>query len=224
MKWFKHHCDAHDNKKLIPLLRRAGVEGYGRYWLLCEFIGAHVAGKSGHIVTLFPEDCAKILHTKREQCRNFLNICAELDLLSFDGSGNKWTIEMAKLLEIRDEYSRKSGQAPDTLPTDSGQYPELIDKRENKKEKESPAPQLHKNLLAFNDWILKREGELMKYFETSYAHLGGVKHLKVVVKEIREAIFLDPESSKYQWNQHRENESWGEVIRGWNRTAIRSAV
>lgn len=36
MAYFSHDSDAHDDIKMRRLIKRLGLEGYGRFWLLCE--------------------------------------------------------------------------------------------------------------------------------------------------------------------------------------------
>lgn len=219
MRWLKHLTAAHNDSKINKIRSEFGASGYGMYWLVLERIAGQMSSDNRRtILGDSAKGWGKFLGTRSDHARKILGRFGEYGLMIVEISGEYIEINCPNLLKYKDESFQKSGRG--VTPT-----PEVEQNRiEQNREEESAAPQPPRNLLAFNAWILKREGELMKYFETSYAHLGGVKHLKVVLKEIREAIFLDPESSKYQWNQHRENESWGEVIRGWNRTAIRSAV
>lgn len=220
MRWFKHFSDANGNKKLLPLLRKTGPSGYGRWWILLETVAAQMSEDSGHILTYSRADWAKILRTKPEHCENFLTICQQLNLLVFTRSGDDLTISIPKLLEIKDEYSQRSGHNRESVGRKSGECP--ASEGEGDKEGEGEGePRQPKTLKSFNNWLLKREGDLIPFFETSYAHVGGVKHLQKVVMEIREAIFLNPEDQK--WLDHAKNGSWGDVVRGWNRIAIREA-
>jgi len=201
-------------------LRKTGPSGYGRWWILLETVAEQMSDDSGHILTFSRQDWAKILRTKPEHCENFLTICQQLKLLVFTRSGDDLTISIPKLLEIKDEYLRKSGHSPDKLRTNSGATPASEGDTETDTETEGEsAPD---NLGAFNDWIAKREVDLIPYFEISYSHVGGLTHLKRVVSEIREAIFLNPDDEK--WHNHRLAQSWGDVVRSWNRTAIRSGT
>ena len=44
MKYFSHDSDASKDIKCRRLIRRLGMEGYGRWWLLCELL----ASEDGH--------------------------------------------------------------------------------------------------------------------------------------------------------------------------------
>ena len=66
MDYFKHDADAHADPKLCDLRDIAGMEGFGRYWLLVEVL----AGREGHAYEV--EDRA----TGRDRWRRF---AAELE-------------------------------------------------------------------------------------------------------------------------------------------------
>lgn len=46
MRWFKHYSDAHTSESLSTLILDLGFEGYGRYWMLMEFLAFKFDGET----------------------------------------------------------------------------------------------------------------------------------------------------------------------------------
>ena len=216
MRWLKHLSNAHNDEKVNRLRSEFGAAGYGMYWLVLERIAGQISSDNPRTIL---GDSAKgwgmFLGTRADHARKVLGRFGESGLMVVRISGDHIEINCPNLLKYKDEHSRRSGVGKLVTP------PIDRDKRiENREKREDVTPQ-PTNLASFNDWMEKRETDLIPFFEVNYNHLGGVEHLRSVVKEIREAIFLDPNSPKYKWDQHRENGTWGDVVRGWNRTAAR---
>lgn len=219
MRWLKHLSNAHDDHKINKLREKFGAEGYGFYWLVLERIAGQMS--SSNPLTILGDSAkgwGKFLGTRTDYARKILGYFGESGLMIVRISGDDIEINCPNLLKYKDETTQRVGNR-------SGTNRAVEEKRiEQNREEKRGARQQPENLKAFNAWIEKRESELVPYFETNYSHVGGRKHLKKVVDQIREAIFLDPNSVKYQWDQHRENDDWGDVVRSWNRIAIRSGA
>ncbi len=100
----------------------------------------------------------------------------------------------------------------------STELPHLQKQEANKTEAVvTPAQQLLAN---FNDWMVRNKDDIVSAFEVGYAHVGGVSMLRSVADEIREAILMCP--TDIRWEQHRNNQTWGNCIRAWNRNKIRA--
>lgn len=121
MRWYKHKTNAHSDDKMVELLRRFGPAGYGRYHLLLEHVGQKVKGSSGYTVSHDLSTWAQILRTKSDSAEILLGFCSDSALIVLGHSGNDITISIPKLLEIRDEYSEKSGHGRENVPTNSPQ-------------------------------------------------------------------------------------------------------
>lgn len=145
MKWFKHMSDASEDEFLSGLEAIFGWEGYGRWWKILEIIAKQM-DKSDKCSACYPwSDWQRLLKGKKGKLEEFLIHCEKKNKIylryndafqvhsdfisdSFPvhfgnktemkgkQNGNVLEIYCPKLLEFRDEYSRKSGQSPDTTP------------------------------------------------------------------------------------------------------------
>lgn len=139
MRWFKHRTDASDDEFIASLECALGLEAYARWWKLLEAIGKQM-DKTGKCSASYPIlKWMNILSCRYEKTlTEFLIFCmskGKLDVSSTlarrgDEAGNfireiftkkgELIVSCPKLLEYRDEYSKKSGQTPDKLRTNSG--------------------------------------------------------------------------------------------------------
>ena len=115
MKWFKHFTNASTGETLSELFDEFGFEGLGMFWVLVETVGSHWDGKSipcmrrsrkvwRKLTGIYPQTFEKLLR--------FLEDISDLSA-TFDEKGIEVCIP--KLLEIKDEYTRKSGHSPDNV-------------------------------------------------------------------------------------------------------------
>lgn len=103
LAYFSHDADAASDIKCRKLLRRRGVAGYGRWWLLCE----HMAKASGHSIQISEEEDAEILaedlqFESIDELMSFLGELADLNLIDFKrfGSGEIWSNRMGRNAEV----------------------------------------------------------------------------------------------------------------------------
>lgn len=125
MKWFRHMSDASEDEFLARLERDLGLESYARWWKMLEAIAKLMDG-SGRCEVEYPTTkWMSVLSIKREKIlRIFLNYCENYQKISVQYSDKIIKIRCVKLLELRDEYSRKSGQNPDRYPDKVAPEPE----------------------------------------------------------------------------------------------------
>lgn len=129
MRWFKHLTMAHEDAGLATLAEELGAGGYGIYWFLLEHFGSVMEKDCARVPTLVHSDLrwAKICCCSTRMFRTFVERAAELKLIesrtpaelkqySSRTPAKRFEICIPKLLKYRDEYSRKSGVAPDKLP------------------------------------------------------------------------------------------------------------
>ena len=115
MKWFKHFTDASDDEFIAELEERFGLEGYARWWKLLEVVGAQFK-QGGLPIAAYPWPIWQAkLRGKRNKLETFLVHLENNLRINQKLTGNILEIKIPKLLEIKDEYSRKSGHTPDTL-------------------------------------------------------------------------------------------------------------
>ncbi len=82
MPWFTHDSDAASDMKCRRLIKRYGLEGYGRWWLLCEAL----AGTDWHRIDV-SDDCGLeimadiLMYDSGDDAREFLVTIAALGLI-----------------------------------------------------------------------------------------------------------------------------------------------
>jgi hypothetical protein len=114
MKWFKHLSAASDDEFVAELEDIFGWEGYGRWWKILEIIAKQMDETERCHVEYSWIRWQSLLKGKRNKLETFLVHCQNQGKMKLEQNGNVLKIICPKLLELRDEYSRKSGQAPDT--------------------------------------------------------------------------------------------------------------
>lgn len=117
MKWFKHKTDASSGDTLIKIEREFGLEGYARWFKILERVGREMDKTGKCSADLHMNDWGSLLRCKPNKLETFLTYVAYVSDLSWKRSGDVLEIKVPSLLKIKDEYARKSGQAPDTLRT-----------------------------------------------------------------------------------------------------------
>jgi hypothetical protein len=123
MKWFKHYSDASDDEFIAKLESQFGLEGYARWWKILEIISKQM-DETNRCHAEYPVDKWKrLLSIKQEKfLKLFLNFCQTSSKLSVNFSETFIKVECAKLLELRDEHTRKlrskSGVTPDKVAQD----------------------------------------------------------------------------------------------------------
>jgi len=117
MKWFKHYSIASDDEFIARLEAEFGLEGYARWWKLLEVIAKQMDGTERCHAEYPVRKWMEFLSCKQEKIiKTFLNFCQNFGKLSTNYEGNILKITCPKLLELRDEHTRKlrssSGQTP----------------------------------------------------------------------------------------------------------------
>ena len=122
MRWFKHVSDAHDDEFLVSIIAEFGWQGYGWWWALLERIAGQWKPAKGGV----PEarfrvtELAGFLSTKPRILRAFLSRAAHAGKMRADEvvlpAGTTVVIRCDKLLEIKDEYSKRSRHTPKQYP------------------------------------------------------------------------------------------------------------
>lgn len=193
MKWFKHQTRSHNDEKLEEVMHQFGLEGYGFWWLLLELIGQEMDASDKCELSYPLKVWARKLRCTPRKTSTIFSIFSEktLILMSYDNTNGvgKIKISVPNLLKFRDEYSKKSGQTPDKLPTDSG--PKIIDtevdKEEEKKKtkplaaKKPPRPPSGENQIFIRWWTMAYE----KVMEQPYLFTGkDAKHVQMILKTL----------------------------------------
>lgn len=134
MRWFKHLTDAHLDPKLCELrdLARNPLAAMGWYYWLLEIVAKECKENAAY-VRLKRTRWAKRMEQNAKTWDVNCTLCAKVGLINVTRDGDYVQIEIPNLLKYRDEYSRKSGHAPDKLPTDS-QPRARADQKQNRSE------------------------------------------------------------------------------------------
>lgn len=105
MAFFPHDSNASGDIRCRKLIRRLGVEGYGRWWLLCELL----ASTSGHALPMAEEDDAYVVAEALRfdvsgygdmkaitECREFVEQLVGIGLLRVTGDGEIYSERMMR--------------------------------------------------------------------------------------------------------------------------------
>lgn len=130
VRWFQHHCDWGQEADIARFQAAAGLEGWGFLMRIFEIVGArYKPGKRPEATYPIKTWCA-LLGVHRNRFNKLLAMAnthgvLEVNLgctggvdVRFEGCSPQDTLTLfcPKLLPIKDEYSRKSGHSPETIP------------------------------------------------------------------------------------------------------------
>lgn len=109
-----------DDEKIAKLMDAGGMEGaamYGWYWRINEIIASQMEGKEPACsVTYSVSRWSRLLVTRPSLLFSTLSRMAVTGVVTVERRGDDITVTNCNLLKYRDEYARKSGQAPDNIP------------------------------------------------------------------------------------------------------------
>lgn len=118
MKWFRHMTGTWEDEKIARLVRHGGPEGlaaYGLWWRVLEIVASRVDAKSGVCSVSYDVSYwARLLSLRGSHVRHWLEKLALTTLLTAEWTGSEIRVTIPNLLKYRDEYTRKSGDPPDT--------------------------------------------------------------------------------------------------------------
>lgn len=129
MRWFKHMTDTKNDEKIVSLISKVGLEGYGFYWSILEIIGKQMEKDSEKCSVTYPLPyLSRQLYCHHHKVSNLLGNLEVTGLMIVSKVEVKgvvnYTISCPNLLKYRDEYSSKKVKNRDTIPTDSRQTPD----------------------------------------------------------------------------------------------------
>lgn len=138
MRWFKHLSKARRDEKIAALMADCGVEGYGFYFLLCEVVAEGLEKDGVPALTYSLPQWSHALYSHHHRVSKYLGKLGVIGLCRVSEVAGKVRVEIPNLLKYRDEYSGKSGHAPNGVPTDS--RPSRTRVSETETETENPLP------------------------------------------------------------------------------------
>ena len=136
MKWFKHMTDSYMEEAMADLEDKAGLEGYGFYYKMAEIISANMDASDKCGLEFTPSRWARQVNVTTKKWLFLVRCCSDVGLTSVYRNGDKWGVKIPKLLKCKDEYTKKSGQAPDKLRSKEVEVEVEEDKEKEKEKKE----------------------------------------------------------------------------------------
>lgn len=107
MRWFKHMTDAHDDEFMDALRTEFGLAGYGFWWLLLEKIAKAMDKSDKNFAQYSVRFWQNLFQVSPKRFWSMLRFCEEHGKIDTVKDGKALTIFCPKLLDYRDEYSRK---------------------------------------------------------------------------------------------------------------------
>jgi len=145
MRWFKHMTNARHDAFLKELRHEFGADGFMIWWCLVEYVAEALkeSNPKPHILAT-PKAFAEECFSTEEMVENVIRFAARAvpsAKAKFRKRGRKWSVEIPKVLEFRDEHSRKQGVG---LRSHSGVTPEQLaqirtDQKQKKNQRRVPS-------------------------------------------------------------------------------------
>lgn len=214
MRWFKHMTLTRSDERVAAYISECGMEGYGFFWMVLETV-ALVMDKTGKCEVYYPLNYW-VTHGQlhRTKVTRLLNVLKKHGLLMVEFSKEGIWVKIPNLLKYRDEYTQRSGQTPDKLPTKyrdtigtlSGQTPvqeteaeteaerEEEKKEKNKKEKriffeeEDTYPDPGQVVEIFEHWQKTMDAKKSKLDEKRVRLIEGALVMGYAVGDLKDAI------------------------------------
>ena len=126
MRWFKHLSNARRDTFLLDLRHKFGSDGYTAWFITVEMLAEIVKPETSRArikanPRVFSDECM----IPPDRLENIYQFASKRGKLRFRRTKTDWIVEIAKVLEFRDEYSRKGPKkSRDRLRSPSGETPE----------------------------------------------------------------------------------------------------
>ena len=146
MKWFKHMSDLPRDEGVARYLDEAGKDwlvAYGFLMLLLEAIASRMESNVGHLVctaTYSISQWERLTNCHRNRVRKYLGLCEVIGWVEVEFEGSSCRVTVPRMVQWRDEYTRKSGHTPDKV-AQSRKEQTRPDQRERKDEGALPGCQ-----------------------------------------------------------------------------------
>jgi hypothetical protein len=120
MRWVKHMTQTCQDEKISRLISEYGHAGYGLWWMVVETVASRLEkGSTNPSVTYPVSKWAHLLSLRGSLVRSSLSKLEVTHLVTVEWTGSEITVTIPNLLKYRDEYQRKSGHSPDSVPDKS---------------------------------------------------------------------------------------------------------
>ena len=137
MKWFKHMSDLPRDEGVARYLDAAGrdhVTAYGFLTLLLEAIATRMDWREGdHIcsATYSIAHWGRITYSHPNRVTKYLRLCEVIGWVLVEFEGSSCTVTIPRMVQWRDEYTRKSGHTQDKV-AQSREEQSRTDKKESR--------------------------------------------------------------------------------------------
>jgi len=121
MRWFKHMTDLQRDEGVSRYLDAAGsdrVTAYGFLMCLLEAIASRMNATEGHLVctaTYSIPQWGRITYSHPNRVRKYLSLCEVIGWVHVEFEEGSCKVSVPRMVEWRDEYTRKSGHTPDKV-------------------------------------------------------------------------------------------------------------
>lgn len=119
MRWFKHMTFSGQDEKLVALKAKFGLEGYGFFWSVLEFIAAQVDENDKNFCEYPEVFWRKSLGVSAKKLEEMLTFCQLFKIFTVEKTENGIKVASPNILKFRDEWTRKksknSGVTPESL-------------------------------------------------------------------------------------------------------------
>lgn len=116
VNWFKHKTDSRRDPYIQELKSLFGWQGYGMYFTLLEICCEKWRPGTPPEFEFHAQSLYRELGVQPKVFKRFSEHSQNVSKMFAEYKGNILKITIPNLLKIKDEYSRKSGQAPDNAP------------------------------------------------------------------------------------------------------------
>lgn len=211
MKWFKHDSNANTDAKLKKVRMKYGLEGYGLYWLLLEYISAGV--ESHNLNFELEHDAEVISHDTNihiDRIQEMMRYMVELKLFdSMDGR-----VFCLKMATRTDEYTQKLLKNSKGVPTVSRQTPDSVDTKsvlleekrveESRREKKTPTRRFTPpSLQEVTDYCNERGNSVGPQAFLDHYEANGWMRGKNKIKDWKACVRTwEKNSAKVETNEH----------------------
>lgn len=125
MKYVNHMSSSVEDEKHEALIDKAGLAGYGAYWIVAEKIAAQIRPEQvATSLALSWRNWARHLRTSTQKAQFLLRSAHAVGLIILTEQAGIAKVDMPNILKYADEYTKRvgipSGHAREKLPRDSG--------------------------------------------------------------------------------------------------------
>lgn len=204
MKWFKHLARARKDIKIQKLIEEFGVVGYAYYFIIVEMCAESFERTGEPIFHFTMRQLCFELGCKPSTVRQLLASCSSASLYVATIHENQIEIIFPKLLEIKDEHTRK-------LRSDSGQTPDSREEKrreeiKNIKKESSPSGDQITKGLKKNKTQVPKDWESQPVIKAWNENCGALRKMVAYNQD----TFKRAET---RWNEHSEASYWIEAAK-----------